>query len=65
MNSESRSLRGSCLCSAVNVTINPPENIFDACHCGMYRKWASGPVFTLEAGDHLVYEPIPSFFDIE
>lgn len=54
MNTENKSINGSCLCGAVNVKINPPSNVFDACHCGMCRRWASGPVFTVEGGDNPV-----------
>lgn len=43
-------LSGACLCGAVKVQANPPKEIFDACHCGMCRKWAGGPIMTLEAG---------------
>lgn len=44
-------ISGSCLCGAVKVQANPPRENFDACHCGMCRKWASGPVMTIEAGN--------------
>lgn len=52
MSFENQPINGSCLCGAIAIKINPPSNIFDACHCGMCRKWASGPVFTVEGGDH-------------
>lgn len=48
--SSGKQINGSCLCGAVAVKISPPENVFDACHCGMCRKWAGGPVMTVEGG---------------
>lgn len=52
MNSEAQSISGTCLCGGVQITIAPSQKIFDACHCGMCRKWSSGPVFTVEGGKH-------------
>jgi hypothetical protein len=54
MSIEKQHINGSCLCGSVSITINPPDQVFDACHCGMCRKWGSGPVFTVEGGDHPV-----------
>ena len=51
MSLNNQSISGTCLCGNVNIKINPTSNIFDACHCGMCRKWASGPIFTVEGGD--------------
>ena len=52
MSLENKHINGSFLCGAVTVEINPPTNTFDACHCSMCRKWAGGPVMTVEGGDH-------------
>lgn len=52
MSSEKQQINGSCLCGAVAIKISPPSNTFGACHCGMCRKWASGPIMTVEGGDH-------------
>ncbi|AZZ35984.1 aldehyde-activating protein [Bdellovibrio sp. qaytius] len=41
---------GSCLCGKVAITINPEKKIFDACHCGMCRKWGGGPALTVHGG---------------
>ncbi len=49
MNS-AKQITGACLCGAVTVTARPPKNIFDACHCGMCRKWGGGPAMTVEGG---------------
>lgn len=40
---------GKCLCGAVSVKFTPKAEVFDACHCGMCRKWAGGPVLTVDA----------------
>ena len=33
----------SCLCGAVSLSIARRPDHFDACHCGMCRKWGGGP----------------------
>lgn len=43
-------ISGSCLCGSVTIKANPEKNIFDACHCGMCRKWGGGPALTIEGG---------------
>ena len=43
------SLAGRCLCGAVSFTVTPAEPHFDACHCGMCRRWAGGPAMTVKA----------------
>lgn len=35
--------KGSCLCGAVKFEVSIPETTFNICHCGMCRKWCSGP----------------------
>lgn len=42
---------GSCLCGKVTITIFPEKALFDACHCGMCRKWGGGPALTVEGGN--------------
>lgn len=44
---------GSCLCGKVTISINPDKEIFDACHCGMCRKWGGGPNLTVAGGDNI------------
>ncbi len=42
-------MQGSCLCGA--VTIETPDNTaMNACHCGMCRRWGSGPYFCIHGG---------------
>ena len=38
---------GSCLCGAVTFVANDVPEEVHACHCGMCRKWASGPVIAV------------------
>lgn len=40
---------GSCLCKAVSFQFPIKEKIFDACHCGMCRKWTGGPAMMVDA----------------
>lgn len=44
-------INGACLCGAVKVTGTVEREEFDACHCGMCRKWSGGPLMTLHARD--------------
>jgi hypothetical protein len=51
---------GRCLCGTVRFTVESVEPHFHACHCGMCRRWAGGPVFaasveglTLEGSEHV------------
>ncbi|MBP1047476.1 GFA family protein [Enterococcus sp. BWM-S5] len=41
---------GSCLCGEVRFTIKEAEPTVSACHCGMCRKWTSGPLLSIDAG---------------
>ncbi|ADM10706.1 Glutathione-dependent formaldehyde-activating, GFA [Parvularcula bermudensis HTCC2503] len=47
---------GSCLCGAVRFTAEPEKNEIDACHCGMCRKTAGGPVMAVMCGGSLQIE---------
>lgn len=38
-------LGGKCLCGAVQFTADDVETHHHACHCGMCRRWAGGPLF--------------------
>jgi hypothetical protein len=45
-------MQGRCLCGA--VTIDAPANLdLNACHCGMCRRWGSGPFFSFHGGSDL------------
>ena len=35
---------GKCLCGAVRFTVGSAETHHHACHCGMCRRWAGGPL---------------------
>src|SRR4051794_39009432 len=38
---------GTCLCGSVSVSVKLEKCAFDACHCGMCRKWGGGPALTV------------------
>ena len=40
---------GKCLCGAVQFTASNVETHHHACHCGMCRRWAGGPLFATAA----------------
>lgn len=40
---------GQSLCGAVKFTAHNVETHHHACHCGMCRRWAGGPVFAASA----------------
>ncbi|AUG98415.1 GFA family protein [Prodigiosinella confusarubida] len=49
--------KGSCLCGAVTITI--PEQYtheVSVCHCGVCRKWGSGPLMAIECPDGVTIE---------
>lgn len=46
---------GSCLCGAVTLTLEVEEPVFDACHCGMCRRWAGGPGMGVHATKGLTF----------
>jgi hypothetical protein len=46
-------LQGHCLCEQVRVSFTPPEAVFEACHCGMCRRWGGGPALTVHGGADL------------
>lgn len=48
-------LTGKCLCGAVGVTGTAKKADVTACHCGMCRRWSSGPYFAVSCGD-VVFE---------
>ncbi len=48
--SKNKTINGACLCGAVTVTVKLEKDTFDACHCGMCRKWGGGPALTVDAG---------------
>lgn len=44
-----KEISGSCLCKAVQLKFPVKERVFDACHCGMCRKWGGGPAMMVDA----------------
>ena len=36
------------MCGAVRFVAEGVKSEFDACHCGMCRRWTGGPLFTTE-----------------
>lgn len=43
-------MTGKCLCGAVTFTAENVETEFEACHCGMCRRWAGSPLFAASVG---------------
>ena len=52
MSNESTTDRtGACLCGAVKVTAKGCKPNAGTCHCGMCRRWASGPMMMTECAE--------------
>lgn len=49
-------IAGKCLCGAVSFTAQTASRHFGACHCGMCRKWGSGPFMEIECGTSVRFE---------
>ncbi|MBT8119779.1 MAG: GFA family protein [Gammaproteobacteria bacterium] len=47
---------GSCLCGSVRITVNNSSNKVGACHCGMCRRWGSGPFMEIDCGTEVSFE---------
>jgi hypothetical protein len=50
-------LSARCLCGAVTLTIHHKPSHFDACHCGMCRKWGGGPALGFSCEELEVSDP--------
>lgn len=48
--------RGRCLCGATGITAKKLSRDVGACHCGMCRKWAGGPLLAVDAGSDVSLE---------
>lgn len=57
--SPSREFHGQCLCQSVSLKFSSTKESFDACHCGICRKWTGGPFLTVESGHDLSWEGEP------
>ena len=44
---------GRCLCGAVTVTLAKQHKDVGVCHCGMCRRWGSGPAMALDVGSDI------------
>ena len=53
--SDSKIAKGQCLCGAVTVSFPFKNDSFDACHCGMCRKWGGSPIMTVHAETTAVF----------
>jgi hypothetical protein len=42
-------ISGRCLCNAVTFTVENAVTDYHACHCGMCRRWAGGPLMVADA----------------
>lgn len=47
---------GKCLCGSVTVSFEVNKSTFDACHCGMCRKWSGGPALTIDGGKNISFK---------
>lgn len=45
------SISGRCLCGAVKFKANDADDHFHLCHCGMCRRWATGPLMVVRASE--------------
>jgi len=52
----SETATGTCLCGAVTVSFPLEKDTFDACHCGMCRKWGGGPALTVDGGTNVKFQ---------
>ena len=50
--SKQNEAKGTCLCGGVTILANLEKKSFDACHCGICRKWGGGPALTVDGGDN-------------
>ncbi len=45
-------MKGICLCESVTVETSD-INEFEACHCGMCRRWGGGPFLAVHCGSDI------------
>ncbi|MCW8328428.1 GFA family protein [Photobacterium sp. SDRW27] len=53
---EQHPVSGSCLCSKVTIQAKAADLHVGACHCGMCRKWGSGPFLAVDGGTEVAIE---------
>ena len=47
--------RGKCLCRSVSISVTVEGPKFDACHCGVCRRWGGGPAFSVDASKGVTF----------
>ena len=47
---------GGCLCGGVRFEVPVPEPIFNACHCGMCRRWSAGPFLSVHCPGNVDFQ---------
>ncbi len=52
----SASLKGQCLCGAVQFTATPKADEMGVCHCSMCRRWAGGAFMAVSCGTSVKIE---------
>lgn len=45
-------MKGTCLCEAVTIESSDKKE-FEACHCGMCRRWGGGPLLAVHCGSDI------------
>jgi len=51
-----KTAKGACLCGAVAITFLFKNEFFDACHCGMCRRWGGAPLLSVESGGGVTFK---------
>ncbi|GAA3530874.1 GFA family protein [Zobellella aerophila] len=46
-------MKGTCLCESVTIEANDAKE-FEACHCGICRRWGGGPLLAVHCGADVV-----------
>ena len=54
--SDDTNVTGKCLCGAVKVTLTGDHKEVGICHCGMCRRWSSGPLMAVDVGQDIEIE---------
>ncbi|MFC6633473.1 GFA family protein [Microbulbifer taiwanensis] len=47
-------MKGTCLCEAVTVEASESKE-FEACHCGICRRWGGGPLLAVHCGNNAAF----------
>lgn len=47
-------MKGKCLCGSIEVDTSDQNEVV-LCHCGMCRRWASGPMLTVHCGKEVKF----------